>query len=149
MPLIRLETVIAAPVEACFEMSLSVDFHLDSMGPSGERAVAGVTSGVMGPGDQVTWAARHFGIPVRMTSRISAYEAPTYFVDEQVRGPFKRWRHEHLFEPLAEGTRMIDIAEFDAPVGPVGALAERLLLTRYLTQLLEQRNGHLKSALEA
>lgn len=149
VPLIRLETVIRAPIEACFELSLSVDFHLDSMGPSGERAVAGVTSGLMGPGDHVTWAARHFGVPVRMTSMISAYEKPSFFVDEQVRGPFRSWRHEHHFEPIVEGTRMFDIAEFSAPAGPIGTLVERAVLTAYLTKLLRQRNGHLKAALEA
>jgi hypothetical protein len=74
-------------VERCFELSLSVDAHRESMARSGERAVAGVTSGVMRQGDTVTWRARHFGLPFHLTSRISEYSEPTRFVDEQVKGP--------------------------------------------------------------
>jgi hypothetical protein len=54
---IRLETVIAAPAGDCFHLSLSVDAHTASMSRSGERAIGGVTSGVMKLGDTVTWRA--------------------------------------------------------------------------------------------
>lgn len=99
-------------------------------------------------GDTVTWRARHFGLPFRMTSAITAWEPPHRFVDEQVLGPFARWWHEHVFEPIPGGTRMVDVAEFAAPFGPVGRLAERLVLERYLTRLLTERNAWLKAALE-
>src|SRR5512135_2824825 len=79
----RLETVIAAPIGDCFELSLSVDAHAASMSGSRESAVSGVTSGIMGPGDTVTWRARHFGIVFRMTSAITEYDYPGRFVDEQ------------------------------------------------------------------
>jgi ligand-binding SRPBCC domain-containing protein len=79
---------------------------------------------------------------------ISAYEKPMFFVDEQVRGPFRRWRHEHHFEEVAGGTRMVDIAEFSSPARPVGRLVDRVALTAYMAKLLEQRNAHLKAALE-
>ena len=62
MPVIRLETFIHAPIERCFDLSLSVELHLASTAHTGERAVAGVTTGVMGPGDWVTWEARHLGV---------------------------------------------------------------------------------------
>lgn len=130
MPTIELETWIPAPPERCFALSLSVDAHLATMQESGERAVAGVTSGQMGPGDTVTWKARHLGLPVAMTTRFSAYDAPHRFVDEQVRGPFRRWWHEHRFESADGGTRMIDVADFRAPAGPLGTAVERLGLTR-------------------
>jgi hypothetical protein len=65
----RIETIINAPAGACFDLSLS-----------------GVTVGVMKLGDTVTWQARHFGIPFRMTSAITEYEHPGRFVDEQLRG---------------------------------------------------------------
>src|SRR6266487_7011670 len=104
---IRLETVIAAPIGDCFDLSLSVDAHRASMSQSGERAIGGVTSGVMKLGDTVTWRARHFGIPVRMTSAITEYERPVRFVDEQQRGPFERWRHEHIFTAVDDGTKTL------------------------------------------
>lgn len=105
---IRFDTFIAARAEACFDLSLSVDAHTRSMGPSAERAVAGVTSCVLSHGDSVTWEARHFGVPFRMTARVSEYERPRRFVDVQERGPFKSWWHEHLFEDLDGATRMTD-----------------------------------------
>lgn len=155
MPEFECRTDIAAPARACFDLSLSVDAHTASMGPSGERAVAGVRSGEMTLGDTVTWRARHFGIPFTMTSAITAYEAPHRFVDEQVSGPFRRWWHEHTFVTVEERgagsperTLMIDRVRFDAPMGPLGRAVERVGLTRYLVGLIEQRNDWLAATLE-
>lgn len=148
MPTCIIETRIAAPAERCFALSLSVDAHTDSMARSGERAVAGVTSGEIGPGQSVTWTARHFGIRLRMTSRITAYERPTRFVDEQTAGPFARWWHEHTFEAVDGGTRMVDRVEFAAPFGVLGRVVEGLLLTRYVERLIRQRNAWLVRELE-
>jgi len=146
---LRLETTIAAPPAACFAMSLSVDAHAASMSGSGEAAVAGVTSGPLVLGDTVTWRARHFGIAFRMTAAITAYEHPHRFVDEQVRGPFATWRHEHTFTALPSGdTLMADDVRFRAPFGPVGTVAEQLVLSSYLTRLLQRRNTWLKHELE-
>jgi ligand-binding SRPBCC domain-containing protein len=78
---------------------------------------------------------------------ISQYDAPHRFVDEQVSGPFRRWWHEHRFETVAGGTLMTDVVEFESPVGPVGRRVNALVLTRYLTKLLEQRNAWLVEAL--
>lgn len=147
MPRIELITEIPASPEACFALSLSVDAHQASMSASGERVVGGVTSGAMRLGETVTWKATHFGIPFTMTSVISAYDVPRRFVDEQTSGPFRRWWHEHRFEPTPKGTRMIDVVEFESPVGPVGRLVNRLVLTGYMTRLLEQRNAWLVTTL--
>lgn len=146
--MIHLETRIAAPREACFALSLSVDAHTSSMGSSRERAIAGVTAGQMRQGDTVTWRATHFGVPWRLTSLISEYEAPHRFVDEQVSGPFEHWRHEHLFEERGSGTVMRDIIDFAAPWGPLGRLADRLVLDRYMRSLIVERNAWLKTELE-
>lgn len=149
MPRIELTTEIPATPEPCFELSLSVDAHQSSMSDSGERAISGVTSGAMRLGDSVTWRARHFGLPFTMTSVISQYDAPYRFVDEQESGPFRRWWHEHRFEPVSGGTLMTDVVEFESPAGPVGRIVNALVLTRYMTKLLEQRNAWLVDALSA
>jgi ligand-binding SRPBCC domain-containing protein len=148
MPTVRLETLVRAPVADCFDLSLSVDAHTASMGPSGERVVGGVASGRMGPGDSVTWRARHFGLPFRMTSRITAWDRPARFVDEQVAGPFRSWWHEHTFRAVAEGTLMVDVARFEAPYGLLGRVVEALVLTGYMRRLLAQRNDWLRQELE-
>ena len=87
-------TDVDAPVEVCFDLSRSIDLHLESMLASDERTVAGVTSGSSGGGADVTWEARHFGVTWRMTSRTVEFEPPRRFVDEMVRGPFTAFRHE-------------------------------------------------------
>jgi ligand-binding SRPBCC domain-containing protein len=149
MGFFRLETSIAAPRPNCFELALSVDAHSESMAGSRERATAGVTHGVMKPGDSVTWNARHFGIPFAMTSAITEYDAPSRFVDEQQRGPFARWWHEHTFVVVSESeTLMVDVVDFKSPAGPVGAMVDLAVLNRYMANLISQRNGWLKSALE-
>src|SRR5580698_9549769 len=129
---IRLETVIAAPIGDCFDLSLSVDAHAASMQASKERAIGGVTSGVMRLGDSVTWRARHFGVVFQMTSAITEYQPPSRFVDEQQHGR----------------TRMIDIVQFQSPFGLLGYLADRLVLGHYMPHLLRQRNAWLKATLE-
>ena len=142
--------VIAAPIEAVFDLSLDIDAHVESMGASGERAVAGVTSGRIGLGEDVTWRATHFRIPFTMTSRVTELDRPRRFVDEQQRGPFRRFRHEHVFEidGSGGGTVMVDRISFDAPAGIVGRLVERLVLARYVEGLIEQRSRHTKAEAE-
>jgi ligand-binding SRPBCC domain-containing protein len=149
MRVIRLETVIAAPIGDCFDLALSVDAHTASMRESKEQAIGGVTSGVMKLGDSVTWRARHFGIVFRMTSAITEYRPPGRFVDEQQRGPFRQWWHEHTFTTLASGqTEMVDVVRFQSPPGLLGYMADSLVLGHYMPHLLRQRNAWLKATLE-
>jgi ligand-binding SRPBCC domain-containing protein len=143
-----LRTVIQAKAEECFRLSLSVDAHTTSMGRSKERAVAGVTEGEMSLGDSVTWQAMHFGVPFRMTSAITAYDRPHRFVDEQARGPFREWWHEHAFIEQGGSTLMTDVVRYSAPAGPLGRLIDGLVLRSYMQRLLEVRNAWLKSELE-
>lgn len=144
-----LETIIGVPPPRVFDASLDIDAHLASMEASGEEAIGGVTTGKIGLGQSVTWRAKHFGITWQMTSKITELDEPHRFVDEQVRGPFKRFYHEHIFEPHAGGTRMLDHIEFDAPLGPLGDLVERVILGSYLPKLIRERNQYLRRELEA
>lgn len=91
MPVIRLETIIHAPLQVCFDVSRSIDLHMESTAETGERAIAGVTSGLIGLGEFVTWEAVHFGIRQRLTAKITEFEEPRLFVDEMVSGAFKRF----------------------------------------------------------
>lgn len=149
MPIIRLETYIEAPAERCFDLSLNVDAHSQSVAQTRERPVAGVTTGVMKLGDTVTWEAVHFGIKQHLTSKITVYERPHRFVDEMLQGAFREMKHVHEFVPQSSGTLMIDIFAFSAPLGFLGRLAETLVLTRYMKNLLLLRNSYLKSVAEA
>ncbi|WP_158849768.1 SRPBCC family protein [Saccharothrix deserti] len=143
-------TPIAAPPRRVFDISLDVEVHTASMADAAEQAVGDITSGRLRSGDTVTWQATHFGVRWRMTSRISVFDPPRYFVDEQVRGPFKRWHHAHHFEPDGRGgTVMRDVVDFAAPLGPLGTVAELAVLDRYMPRLIRSRNEHVKAVAEA
>jgi ligand-binding SRPBCC domain-containing protein len=128
-----------------FDLARDIGAHTESMSRSRETAVAGVRSGLIGLGEEVTWRAWHFGVPLRMTSRITAMNAPQSFTDEQIRGPFRFFRHEHEFTAAGTGSIMIDRVSFAAPLGIRGRVVERAILARYLKQLIERRNTHLQS----
>lgn len=141
-------TILPASPTRCFDLSLDVDFHLDSFEDSGEQVVGGVRAGGMALGDDVTWRARHFGVWWTMKTQITAFDRPNSFVDEQMKGPFKRFHHLHLFNDLGdETTEMIDEIEFEAPLGPLGTIAERAVLGRYLPHLIDIRNAELAAQL--
>ena len=148
MVTIELRTFIAAPPERVFDLSRSIDLHRRSMARSREKAVAGRTSGLIGPGETVTWRARHFGVRQRLAVRISGYERPRWFRDELVRGAFATMVHDHHFAPVDGGTEMRDVFRFSAPAGPLGILVERLVLERYMTRLLVNRNSAIKLTAE-
>jgi ligand-binding SRPBCC domain-containing protein len=145
----EVETIIDAPIDRVFDLSLDIDAHRASMSASNERAIGGVTTGRIGLGEHVTWRATHFGIPFTMTSAITELDRPTRFVDQQQRGPFRSFRHEHLFDQRAGRTVVLDRIEFQAPLGAIGRLVERIVLGGYLRQLIEVRNDFLKSEAEA
>jgi ligand-binding SRPBCC domain-containing protein len=145
---LRLVTDVAAPTEVCFDLSRSIDLHLESMARSQERAVAGITSGLIGAGEQVTWEARHLGRRWRVTSRITEYDPPRRFVDEMVEaGPFAFFRHEHLFARVDDGTRITDVIEFRTRCGPLVPLVDRAV-DAYLRRLMSMRNGTIRSRAE-
>jgi ligand-binding SRPBCC domain-containing protein len=147
---VRFERVtrIKAPIERVFDLSLDLDLHAASMASSRERAIAGVTTGRLGLGEEVTWRARHLGTTWTMTSRVTELDRPARFVDEQVRGPFARFRHEHTFVADGPVTMMTDLVEFAAPLGVVGLLGERLVLASYVHRLIDRRNRYLADAAE-
>jgi ligand-binding SRPBCC domain-containing protein len=149
MPTIRLATYINAPIERCFDLSLNVDLHQQSVAHTQERPVAGVMVGTMTLGDTVTWAAVHFGIKQHLTTKITAYERPYRFTDEMTRGIFHELKHVHEFIHQEPGTLMVDIFWFQAPLGLLGRIAERLVLTRYMKRLLLARNRYLKQVAES
>ncbi|WP_405775479.1 SRPBCC family protein [Streptomyces sp. NBC_00859] len=144
MPNFEVVTAVAAPPDQVFALCLDVQAHTRSMAASSERAVDGTTRGELSLGDTVTFQARHFGLTWRLKARITSYERPRYFVDEQESGPFERWRHVHCFEPDgAGGTVMRDVIEFASPLGPVGRIVDSIVLSRYMPRLIRIRNASL------
>lgn len=149
MPIIRLDTKINAPQERVFDLARSIDVHIASTEGTGELAVAGRTSGLIGLGESVTWEARHLGVIQRLAVTITSMKRPHHFTDEMIRGAFASMKHTHSFSPDGTGTLMRDEFHFTTPLGFLGRAAERLFLTRYMTALLVKRNRILKQLAES
>jgi len=148
MPKIELITKINAPIEICFDLARSIDLHRISTSHTSEEAISGVTSGLIGLNEHVTWRATHFGIRQTLSSKITGFERPYYFVDEQVQGAFKSIHHLHQFEETNDVVTMTDHFKFSTPYGVFGRLFNTLILTSYLRKLLLKRNEIIKQYAE-
>jgi len=144
MPVITLETKIKAKRAIVFDLARNIDLHKVSTEQTNEEAIAGVTSGLIGMGETVTWRARHFGIYQNLTSKITTFEKPISFADEMVKGIFHSMKHQHRFEDKNGYTLLIDIFDYKSPLGFLGRIADRLFLKKYMTNFLKTRNETIK-----
>ncbi|MFX8875810.1 hypothetical protein ABTM97_19785, partial [Acinetobacter baumannii] len=76
-------------IEKCFDLARSIDLHQISTAETNEKAIAGKTNGLINLNETVTWEATHFGIRQKLTSKITKFDRPYHFRDEQVKGAFK------------------------------------------------------------
>jgi ligand-binding SRPBCC domain-containing protein len=148
MPKIELLTEINAPIEKVFDLARSIDLHIESTKQTGEQAIAGRTSGLIEPGEIVTWRAKHFGIWQTLTSKITDFNRPNFFADEMVKGAFKSFRHEHHFIKIDDHTIVKDVFVFESPLGIMGRLANIIFLRKYMIRLLSERNRVIKQVAE-
>lgn len=149
MPIIKLETPIKANNYIVFDLSRSIDFQSEINRSSDERAVAGKTSGLISLDESVTWRGKHFGIQQELTSKVVEFDRPHFFADEMIKGAMKSFRHEHHFIETEEGTLMKDVFKFQAPLGILGKLANKLFLEAYMIKFLKGRNKILKEYAES
>ncbi|MEN0055970.1 MAG: SRPBCC family protein [Mucilaginibacter sp.] len=145
MPVIELVTHINAPIGKCFNLARNIDVHMLSTRQTGEKAIAGRTSGLIELNETVTWRAKHLGVWQTLTSKITEMEYPNFFTDEMVKGAFKNMRHEHYFYSINAQTLMKDIFRFESPVGMIFDI---IFLNDYMTRLLEKRNALIKEIAE-
>lgn len=148
MPTILIETRINAPTERCFDLARDIEMHCRTTFKTNERAVAGVTCGLIELGQSVTFEAVHFGVRQRLTSRIVEFDRPKLFVDEMTQGIFASLRHVHEFEALGESTLMRDAVTWKSPLGILGVIADGLFLKKYMTRFIAERNAALKQIAE-
>lgn len=95
----------------------------------------------MREGLQIDYRIRLYGLPMAWRSLISVWEPPFRFVDEQLRGPYHAWRHEHTFEEIGDGTRVRDRVEY-RPRG--GAAVHRYLVRPNLERIFDFRTHALE-----
>lgn len=148
MTRIKVTTTINTPIEIVFNNCRNIDIHQYSASKTNEKAIEGRTSGLIKKGETVTWKGKHFGIYLKHQSIISEMDFPTYFVDEQLKGHFKNFKHQHFFIKKENLTIMTDILEYETPFGFFGKLFNRLLLKNHLTKFIQNRNKIIKQITE-
>lgn len=149
MPVINYEMYVDAPVQVCFDLTRNVDVHTETTARTKERAIAGVTSGLMERGDTVTWEAVHLGVKQQLTAKIIEMEEPHRFTDVMVKGAFHSFTHTHEFIEQGNGTLMKDRFEYRSPLGILGKIADKLFLEKYMTRFIVERSMELKRIAES
>lgn len=94
----------------------------------------------MGVGTLIEYRLRLHGVPVRWRTRITVWEPPRRFADVQIKGPYSLWEHTHTFEEDGPAATIIrDRVRYSIPFGPLGEIADRLLVQRDLKQIFDYR----------
>jgi ligand-binding SRPBCC domain-containing protein len=148
MPVLKLETLIAAPPDVCFDLMRDVRIHTETTPQTHEKAVGGVTEGKMEFGQTVTFEGTHLGLRQRLTVKVVEFERPRLFVDEMVEGAFREFRHIHEFVTQDGATLMKDTLIWASPLGILGRVADRLFIEPHLRSLVTKRNQGLKQLAE-
>lgn len=148
MTTIKLTTHYFAPIETVFNTNRDIDIHQKTASKTKEIAIAGITSGLINKNETVTWKGKHFGFFITHQSIISEMIIPTYFVDEQLKGHFKNFKHQHFFEQKENYVEVTDFLEYETPFGILGKLFDQFLLKNHLTKFIMHRNSILKDLAE-
>lgn len=148
MSRIYLETLINADIQTVFDLARNIDLHQKSTSKTHEKAIAGCTSGLIEENESVTWRAKHLGVYQTLTTKIISMEKPNQFTDEMQKGAFKSLHHQHIFKKIDHKTLMIDLFDFESPLGIIGEIFNKLFLKNYLKQFLLERNQLIKITAE-
>lgn len=148
LPIIKHEIFIDASINVCFDLARNVEVHTETTSKTKERAVNGVTVGLMEKGDKVTWEATHLGVKQKLTAQIIEMEKPYKFTDVMVKGAFQSFSHTHEFIESDTGTIMKDTFSYTSPFGVLGVIIDRLFLEKYMRKFIVNRAKELKRIAE-
>jgi ligand-binding SRPBCC domain-containing protein len=99
----------------------------------------------MREGTRISYALRVHGISLRWTSEIVEWDPPHAFVDVQIRGPYKLWRHTHRFAAQGESTRITDEVQYALPFGILGRIAHRFLVRSDVEKIFAYRQERINA----
>jgi ligand-binding SRPBCC domain-containing protein len=101
----------------------------------------------MKPGARIAYALRVRGIPIKWLTEIEQWNPPYEFVDVQLKGPYKLWRHTHRFTEVPGGTRVEDHVEYELPFGWIGRAVHFVQVARDLGQIFDYRTKRVRELL--
>lgn len=144
MTSIHLTTFIKAPVERVFDLCRNTTLYKKALEGRSETISASAAGILASAGDTITISAKHFGKTRIVTSRVIEMNIPEKFVEEQIKGDLKSFRHEHHFKPVENGTLVIDLLELEEPRDVLGSVLGKLFIKKYFESLLNRRNALVK-----
>jgi ligand-binding SRPBCC domain-containing protein len=90
-------------------------------------------------GTTILYRLRLHGMPLHWRTDICEWNPPHCFVDEQTKGPYKRWRHTHRFEAHGSRTKMIDEVQYSLPFGVLGRIVHAVKVRKDLSRIFDYR----------
>ena len=90
-------------------------------------------------GTLIDYRIKLFGVPMKWRTEIKQWEPGANFVDQQLSGPYRLWHHQHTFEAVDGGTKMVDRVDYALPLGFLGRLAHVLFVKRTLACIFRYR----------
>lgn len=99
-----------------------------------------IDEGEMRTGFKIAYRIKWMGVGLGWVTRMKEYEPPHRFLDVQTRGPYRVWRHEHVFEESSSGTIMKHVVRYELPFGILGEVAHWLIVRRQLQRIFDYRS---------
>jgi ligand-binding SRPBCC domain-containing protein len=106
--------------------------------------ILSVDPGPVRQGTLIRYSLRWRIFPIHWTTEIIAWEPPYRFVDIQLKGPYKLWRHEHRFVAEGGGTRILDEVQYQLPFGPFGRTAHALKVKKDVETIFAYRKAAIR-----
>jgi uncharacterized protein (TIGR01777 family) len=116
-----------------------LDFHIEKVSPPHEVAA----------GSQLEFQLKSRGLPLKWKMKIEEWEPGRKFVENQVAGPFKRWRQTHTFEELGAGTLLTDVVCYQLPLGVLGNVVGGFFVPSDIEKIFDGRRENIARLLKA
>jgi len=137
---LRTEQFVPRPLAEVFHFFAEAENLQQLTPPWLHFRILSVSTNPVRQGTLIRYALRWRIFPIRWTTEISEWEPPYRFVDLQLKGPYKLWRHEHRFVSEGGGTRITDEVRYRLPFGPLGLVAHRLKVKKDVESIFRYRS---------
>jgi ligand-binding SRPBCC domain-containing protein len=141
------EATVTCPLEKVFDFFSKAE-NLETLTPPWLRFRIETPQPIqMRQGATIAYRLHVRGVPLRWLTEIEVWRPPYEFVDVQVKGPYKLWRHIHHFQESKDGTRIMDVVNYTLPLGPLGRLVHRLQVADDLDKIFDYREHRVRTLL--
>ncbi|MFT3704257.1 MAG: cell division protein [Agriterribacter sp.] len=149
MSSIHLTTFIKAPLNRVFDLCRNATLYKKALEGRKETLTASAAGILLKHSDTVTLTAKHLGKTRVLTIRVIEMNIPEKFVEEEVTGDLKGFRHEHHFKEVDNGTIVIDLVTVEEPRDAIGGVIGKFFVKNYFEKMLLSRNELIKQYAES